>query len=79
MAKNSKASIRKILYKEFSKAFPGMRVFVKRGTGFAQWIVYVWKHGQYRDATASIFETSSWNAHQLLEDSIEWLNSIKKD
>jgi hypothetical protein len=72
MAENSKTSIRKRLDKGFRKAFPGMRVFVKRSR-YAQWSVYIWEHGQARDATGHFVESFSWNADHLLEDAIEWL------
>lgn len=76
MAENSKASIRKRLDKEFRKAFPGMRVFVKRSR-YAQWIVYIWEHGRARTATAHVVESFTWNADRLLEDAIEWLKIQK--
>lgn len=78
MAENSKTSIRKRLDKSFKKAFPGMRVFVKRGPSpYAQWIVYIWEHGRARNATGHVMESFSWNADRLLEDAIEWLKIQK--
>lgn len=77
MAENSKTSIRKRLYKEFRKAFPGKRVFVKRGTGFAAWIVFIWEYGQARNATATVVESSHSRGQELLEDTIDWLGTLE--